>query len=64
MRMGLMVGGQCFQGSLPERVATGRDLEARGFDTLWIPHVLGLDAIPLAAPIGRETSRIAGSRPT
>ncbi|MCB9378069.1 MAG: TIGR03564 family F420-dependent LLM class oxidoreductase [Holophagales bacterium] len=58
MRMGLMVGGQRFQGSLPEMVATGRDLEARGFDTLWIPHVFGLDAITLAALVGRETTRI------
>lgn len=58
MRMGVMVGGQSFQGSLEDMVGWGRSLEARGFDTLWIPHVFGLDAITLAAVVGRETQRI------
>lgn len=58
MKMGLMVGGQSFRGSLTEMIAWGRDLEERGFDTLWIPHVFGLDAIVLAALVGRETRRI------
>src|SRR5690606_17756361 len=41
-----------------DMVGWGRSLEARGFDTLWIPHVFGLDAITLAAVVGRETQRI------
>lgn len=53
-----MVGGQSFGGTLEDLVGWGRDLEARGFDTLWIPHVFGLDAITVAAIVGRETRRI------
>lgn len=58
MKIGLMVGGQSFDGSLETLVGWGRELEARGFDTLWIPHVFGLDAITAAAVVGRETRRI------
>ena len=58
MKMGVMVGGQTFHGSLDDMVAWGKDLESRGFDTLWIPQVFGMDAITLAAVVGRETSRI------
>ncbi len=45
MKLGLMVGGRSFDGSLETLVDWGRDLEARGFDTLWIPHVFGLAAL-------------------
>jgi 5,10-methylenetetrahydromethanopterin reductase len=58
MKMGLMIGGQSFRGSLEDMLQWGRDLETRGFDTLWIPHVFGLDAITLCALVGRETQRI------
>lgn len=58
MRMGVMVGGQSFRGSVEDMIGWGRDLEARGFDTLWIPHVFGLDAITLSALVGRETRRL------
>lgn len=58
MKIGVMVGGQAFDGTLDGLVGWGRDLEARGFDTLWIPHVFGLDAITVAAVVGRETRRI------
>ncbi len=58
MKIGVMVGGQSFDGTLDGLVGWGRDLEARGFDTLWIPHVFGLDAITVAAVVGRETRRI------
>jgi F420-dependent oxidoreductase-like protein len=43
---------------LDDLVARARDLESRGFATLWTPHVFGLDAITAAAVIGRETDRI------
>jgi F420-dependent oxidoreductase-like protein len=39
-------------------ITRARDLEARGFDTMWIPHVFGLDAMTTSAVIGRETGRI------
>ena len=56
MKLGVMVGAQSIRGSLDDRVAWGKDLESRGFDTLWIPHVFGLDAVTLAAVVGRETT--------
>jgi F420-dependent oxidoreductase-like protein len=44
--------------SLDDLVAQARDLESRGFDSLWIPHVFGFDAVTTAALIGRATRRI------
>ena len=58
MRIGVMVGGHTSRLTVDGFIEAGRDLEARGFDTMWIPHVFGHDAITLAALIGRETSRI------
>lgn len=58
MKLGVMIGGQSVGGNLEDLVGWGRDLETRGFDTLWIPHVFGLDAITVAAVVGRETRRI------
>jgi len=43
---------------LQELVERTRDLEARGFHTLWLPGVFGLDPVVVAAVIGRETDRI------
>jgi len=39
-------------------VARARDLEARGFHSLWMANALGLDAIGIQTVLGRETSRI------
>jgi F420-dependent oxidoreductase-like protein len=39
-------------------VARARDLEGRGFHTLWMANALGLDAITIQTVIGRETERI------
>ncbi|MBW2271141.1 MAG: TIGR03564 family F420-dependent LLM class oxidoreductase [Deltaproteobacteria bacterium] len=58
MRFGVMVGGHGSRISVDGFVETARDLEARGFDTMWIPHVFGHDAINVATLIGRETERI------
>jgi len=58
MRFGVMVGGHTSRISLEGFVEVARDLESRGFDTMWIPHVFGHDAISLAAVVGRETERI------
>ena len=33
-------------------------LESRGFPTMWIPNVFGLEAITAAAAVGRETEHI------
>ena len=58
MRLGVMFGGSAYRGSLDDLVARGRDLEARGFATLWVPNVFGADAVVASALIGRETQRI------
>jgi F420-dependent oxidoreductase-like protein len=39
-------------------VARARDLEARGFHSLWMANALGLDAINTQTIVGRETERI------
>ena len=44
--------------SLRELEAQALDLERRGFDTLWVPQVFGVDAITASAVIGHVTSRI------
>ena len=58
MRIGVMVGGQSYRGGLEDLVGRAKDLESRGFATLWIPNVFGLDAVTAAAAVGRETERI------
>ena len=58
MRIGEMVGGYESREGIEDFVARARDLEARGFDTMWIPHVFSHDAIGLATLLGRETERI------
>lgn len=58
MRIGVMLGGSADRFDLDGLVARARDLEARGFHTLWIPHVFGFDAVTACAVLGRETRRI------
>ncbi len=58
MRFGVMVGGHNAGISLEGYVETARDLERRGFDTMWIPHVFGHDAIGCATLAGSATERI------
>ncbi|MEE2663856.1 MAG: TIGR03564 family F420-dependent LLM class oxidoreductase [Myxococcota bacterium] len=58
MRIGVMVGGASYRGGLEDLITSARDLESRGFPTMWIPHVFGLDAVTAASAIGRETERI------
>ncbi len=55
MRIGVMLGG----GRGLEALLRGaRDLDARGFSTLWLAGVFGLDAVTTAALVGRATGRI------
>jgi F420-dependent oxidoreductase-like protein len=56
MRIGVMPAGG--SGPLEAMIESARDLEARGFDTLWVPQVFGLDAVATCALLGRETQRI------
>lgn len=55
MRIGVMGGAP---ESLDDLVTRARDLESRGFATMWLPNVFGHDAVTAAALIGRETERI------
>ncbi len=58
MRFGVMVGGYMSRLDIDGYIRRARDLEARGFDTVWLPHVFGYDAIGIAGLVGRETTRI------
>jgi F420-dependent oxidoreductase-like protein len=58
MRIGVMFGGRSNPVGLDDLVVRAQDLESRGFATLWLPNVFGLDAVTTAAVAGRETARI------
>jgi len=53
-----MFGDRRGGGSLDELVARARELETRGFASLWLPQVFGFDGPTVAAVLGRETERI------
>ena len=55
MRIGVMIGGRL---DLDGLVARTQELEAQGFESVWMPNVFGLDAMGALAMIGRETERI------
>jgi F420-dependent oxidoreductase-like protein len=58
MRIGVMFGSSSRPVDLDGLVARARDIESRGFATVWVPNVFGLEAVTAAAVIGRETDRI------
>ncbi len=58
MRIGIMSGHGRQDEGLDALIEKARDLEARGFHTLWLANIFAIDAITAAALIGRETSRI------
>lgn len=59
MRIGVMSGATDGpDAQLDGLVARAKDLEARGFDTIWMANIFGLDAITSQAVVGRETERI------
>ncbi|MBW2241142.1 MAG: LLM class F420-dependent oxidoreductase [Deltaproteobacteria bacterium] len=59
MRIGVMVGATAGpDGDLDGLVARTKDLESRGFDSVWMANIFGLDAIGALAIAGRETNRI------
>ncbi|MXW26616.1 MAG: TIGR03564 family F420-dependent LLM class oxidoreductase [Dehalococcoidia bacterium] len=55
MRIGVMIGGRL---DLDGLVARTQELEAQGYDSVWMPNVFGLDAMGAFTVIGRETERI------
>jgi 5,10-methylenetetrahydromethanopterin reductase len=59
MRIGVMSGATPGpDGQLDGLVARAQDLEARGFSSLWMANIFGLDAITAQAIVGRETRKI------
>jgi F420-dependent oxidoreductase-like protein len=59
MRIGLMSGaGGGSDGTIEGLIARCKDLEARGFDSVWMANIFGLDAIGSLGIVGRETERI------
>lgn len=58
MRIGIMAGASGVDEGLDDLVTFAKDLEARGFDTMWMANIFGIDAITAAAVIGRETKTI------
>jgi 5,10-methylenetetrahydromethanopterin reductase len=58
MRIGLMSGATERGGTLDALIARAKDLESRGFQSLWMANIFGLDAITALAIVGRETERI------
>ena len=55
MRIGVSLGGD---GSLDSIVQQARDAERDGFESAWLNHVFGVDALTALALAGRETARI------
>jgi 5,10-methylenetetrahydromethanopterin reductase len=58
MRIGVMAGTNRRRAGLDDLVAEAQDIEARGLASVWLPNVFGLDAVTVAAVIGRQTNRI------
>jgi len=58
MRIGIMAGATGGDEGLDALVAKAKDFEARGFATMWLANIFGLDAITTAAVVGRETGKI------
>jgi F420-dependent oxidoreductase-like protein len=58
MRIGIMTGASGPDDTLDALVARGKEVERRGFATLWMANIFGLDAITTLAIVGRETQRI------
>ncbi len=59
MRIGVMSGASPgLDGSINGLVARAKDLDSRGFHSLWMANIFGHDAIMAQAIVGRETKNI------
>ncbi len=58
MRIGIMTGAGGPGDTIDALVARGKEVERRGFPTLWMANIFSLDAILTLAIVGRETKRI------
>lgn len=57
MRIGIMSGAGT-DGQIDGLIEKAKDLESRGFHSMWMANIFGLDAITALALAGRETERI------
>ncbi len=57
MKIGVMMGVTPGE-SLDTLIESAKDLDRRGFSSLWLANIFGLDAITTLSLIGRETERI------
>jgi F420-dependent oxidoreductase-like protein len=58
VRIGIMSGASGPGDTIDKLVARGREVERRGFSTLWMANIFSLDAIFTLGFVGRETERI------
>jgi F420-dependent oxidoreductase-like protein len=59
MRIGMMIGASPGDtGGIDSLVERAKQLEAKGFATLWMAHIFSYDAIGALGIVGRETRRI------
>ncbi len=58
MRIGVMAGATGGEGTIEGLIARAKDVESRGFHSMWVANIFGLDAIGALAVVGHETSRI------
>jgi F420-dependent oxidoreductase-like protein len=58
MRIGIMTGASGPGDTIDKLAARAKDVERRGFPTLWMANIFSLDAILTLAIVGRETTRI------
>ena len=59
MRIGLMGGTSAAMGSgIEDLVKFSKDAESRGFDSIWLANIFGLDAVGACAIAGWETDKI------
>jgi len=58
MRIGIFLGEGAAPDPLADQVARARQAAEDGFPSIWVPHILGMDALITLAVVGREVSRI------
>ena len=58
MRIGLMAGATPGNNGIKDIVAFAKDAEDRGFHSLWLANIFGLDAVGACAIAGWETKKI------
>lgn len=58
MRIGIMSGHGRQDEGVETLISKARDLEARGFPSLWFGNIFAIDAMTVIALIGRETTSI------